>query len=49
VRQVAIQQGGSVAAEPAPGGGTLMRLTIPGTELVADAEEPQPLYERSPA
>jgi two-component system sensor histidine kinase MprB len=49
VRQVATQQGGSVAAEPAPGGGTLMRFAIPGTELVADAEEPQPLYERSPA
>ena len=34
VRQVAVQQGGSVAAEPAPGGGTLMRLRLPGAESV---------------
>jgi two-component system sensor histidine kinase MprB len=34
VRQVAGQQGGSVTAEPAPGGGTLMRLRLPGTEAV---------------
>jgi two-component system sensor histidine kinase MprB len=32
VRQVAIQQGGSVTAETAPGGGTLMRLGLPGSE-----------------
>ena len=30
VRQVASQQGGSVTAERAPGGGTLMRLRLPG-------------------
>ena len=36
VRQVAGQQGGSVAAEPAPGGGTLMRLRLPGAEPVKD-------------
>ena len=34
VRQVVDQQGGSVAAEPAPGGGTLMRLRLPGAEAV---------------
>jgi two-component system sensor histidine kinase MprB len=32
VRQVAGQLGGSIAAEPAPGGGTLMRLHLPGAE-----------------
>ena len=36
VRQVAGQQGGSVAAEPAPGGGTLMRLRLPGAEALDD-------------
>jgi two-component system sensor histidine kinase MprB len=30
VRQVAEQHGGSVSAQPAPGGGTLMRLRLPG-------------------
>jgi two-component system sensor histidine kinase MprB len=45
VRQVVAQQGGSVVAEPAPGGGTLMRLRLPGAEaLVAEL-----LYERSSA
>ena len=34
VRQVAEQHGGSVAAEPAPGGGTLMRLRLPGAETL---------------
>jgi len=34
VRQVADQQGGSVCAEPAPGGGTLMRLRLAGAESV---------------
>jgi len=34
VRQVVGQQGGSVTAEPAPGGGTLMRLRLPGAETV---------------
>jgi two-component system, OmpR family, sensor histidine kinase MprB len=32
VRQVAEQHGGSITAEPAPGGGTLMRLRLPGAE-----------------
>ncbi len=45
VRQVAVQQGGSVTAEPAPGGGTLMRLSLPGAETV-DADI---AYERSSA
>ncbi len=35
VRHVVAQQGGSVTAEPAPGGGTLMRLRLPGAEVVA--------------
>jgi two-component system sensor histidine kinase MprB len=39
VRQVVLQQGGSVAAESAPGGGTLMRLRLPGTEPVRSSEE----------
>jgi two-component system sensor histidine kinase MprB len=42
VRQVVGQQGGSVTAEPAPGGGTLMRLRLPGAETVeADPSDPQ--------
>ena len=41
VRQVASQHGGSVAAEQAPGGGTLMRLRLPGAEALdgLDGEE----------
>jgi two-component system sensor histidine kinase MprB len=35
VRQVAEQHRGSVAAESPPGGGTLMRLTLPGAEPLA--------------
>ena len=46
VRQVAAQQGGSVTAEPAPGGGTLMRLRLPGAETV---HERHVIYERSSA
>jgi two-component system sensor histidine kinase MprB len=45
VRQVAAQQGGSITAEPAPGGGTLMRLRLPGAETL----EAELAYERSPA
>jgi two-component system sensor histidine kinase MprB len=40
VRQVVSQQGGSVTAETAPGGGTLMRLRLPGAEAL-DAERPE--------
>jgi two-component system, OmpR family, sensor histidine kinase MprB len=44
VRQVAAQHGGSVAAELALGGGTLMRLRLPGAEPVSDQRsEPDPL------
>jgi two-component system, OmpR family, sensor histidine kinase MprB len=40
VRQVATQQGGAVTAEPAAGGGTLMRLRLPGAEpLAAEARD----------
>ena len=43
VRQVAAQQGGAISAEPAPGGGTLMRLRLPGIEPLPhqNGEEPQ--------
>jgi two-component system sensor histidine kinase MprB len=57
VRQVAVQQGGSVTAEAAAGGGTLMRLELPGAESVAglegvahgvvDAHPALPAYDRS--
>jgi two-component system sensor histidine kinase MprB len=57
VRQVAAQQGGSVAAEPASGGGTLMRLRLPGAEVLASSPEGEPpsspegeaIYDRSSA
>ena len=39
VRQVVTQHGGSVVAERAPGGGTLMRLRLPGAETV-DPDSP---------
>jgi two-component system, OmpR family, sensor histidine kinase MprB len=38
VRQVVAQHGGTVTAERAPGGGTLMRVTLPGIEPLDDAE-----------
>ncbi len=38
VQQVAAQQGGIVTADAAPGGGTLMRLRLPGTETLEDVE-----------
>ncbi len=34
VQQVAVQLGGAIAAEAAPGGGTLMRLSLPGAETL---------------
>jgi signal transduction histidine kinase len=37
VRQVVDQQGGSVAAEQAPGGGTLMRMRLAGAESLRPA------------
>ncbi len=45
VRQVAAQQGGSITAERAPAGGTLMRLRLPG----AEALERELAYDRSSA
>jgi two-component system sensor histidine kinase MprB len=39
VRQVAAQQGGAVASESAPGGGTLMRLRLPYAEPIASGDE----------
>jgi len=46
VRQVVAQQGGTVAAEAAPGGGTLMRMRLPGTER-ADQREDAPAGARA--
>ena len=40
VRQVVRQHGGSVTAERAPGGGTLMRVRLPGAETVAPEARP---------
>jgi two-component system, OmpR family, sensor histidine kinase MprB len=37
VRQVVVQHGGAVTAERAPGGGTLMRVTLPGAEPLDQA------------
>jgi two-component system sensor histidine kinase MprB len=48
VRQVADQLGGTVSAEAADGGGTLMRLHLPGAETIAPADEPGAAA-RSPA
>jgi two-component system sensor histidine kinase MprB len=41
VRQVVDQQGGSVVAEQAPGGGTLMRMRLPGAESLRPASVPE--------
>ena len=40
MRQVVRQHGGSVTAERAPGGGTLMRVRLPGAETVAPESAP---------
>jgi two-component system, OmpR family, sensor histidine kinase MprB len=48
VRQVAGQQSGTITAEAAPGGGTLMRLSLPGAEPI-DVSEETPLRESAPA
>jgi two-component system, OmpR family, sensor histidine kinase MprB len=42
VRQVAEQHDGSVRAERAQGGGTLMRLSLPGAEAVEPLESSEP-------
>ena len=50
VRQVVDQHGGSVVAEPAPGGGTIMRMRLPASEVVEPEQEPDaswPIYDRS--
>jgi two-component system, OmpR family, sensor histidine kinase MprB len=39
VRQVVVQHGGTVTAEPAAGGGTLMRVDLPGAESLHDGGE----------
>jgi len=49
VRQVAAQQGGAISAEPAPGGGTLMRLRLPGLESVPRERELDGELELEPA
>jgi two-component system, OmpR family, sensor histidine kinase MprB len=50
VQQVASQQGGSIIAEAAPGGGTLMRLRLPGAETLAgDHDEPSAGANEQPA
>ena len=51
VRQVVDQHGGTVRAERAPGGGTLMRVTLPGAELLdrrGFASETQPAGSETP-
>jgi two-component system sensor histidine kinase MprB len=51
VRQVVSQHGGSVAAERAPGGGTLMRIRLPGVETVEEdphGSDPQSAEELRP-
>jgi two-component system sensor histidine kinase MprB len=41
VRQVVSQQGGIVTAAPAPGGGTVMRMRLPGAEtILSDPSDP---------
>jgi two-component system sensor histidine kinase MprB len=49
VRQVAEQLGGAIAAEPAPGGGTLMRLRLPGLEPAVEEPEQGGAAARPPA
>jgi two-component system sensor histidine kinase MprB len=48
VRQVAEQHGGSVAAESPPGGGTLMRLCLPGADTLPPDRPAEPAAQ-SPA
>jgi len=48
VRQVVDQHSGSVVAEPAPGGGTIMRMRLPATEVVEhEPDASWPIYDRS--
>ncbi len=41
--------GGAIAAEPAPGGGTLMRLRLPGLEPAIEEAEDEGAGPRRPA
>jgi two-component system sensor histidine kinase MprB len=50
VRQVVDQHDGSVVAEPAPGGGTIMRMRLPASEVIEPEHQPDaswPIYDRS--
>jgi two-component system, OmpR family, sensor histidine kinase MprB len=49
VRQVVAQHGGGVSAEPAAGGGTLMRLRLAGAESIAPAPASEPAPELAAA
>jgi two-component system, OmpR family, sensor histidine kinase MprB len=49
VRQVAEQHGGSVSAESGAGGGTLMRLRLPGAEAIESEPAPRAPAARSPS
>jgi len=49
VRQVADQHGGSIGAECAPGGGTLMRLRLAGAQRVSEGREPGSAQRDRPA
>lgn len=42
VREIAIGHGGTVAAQPAPGGGTVMRLSLPVSPTPAEARPGDP-------
>jgi two-component system, OmpR family, sensor histidine kinase MprB len=42
VRQVAAEHAGTITAEPAPGGGTLMRLRLPGAEALTSSPASSP-------
>jgi two-component system sensor histidine kinase MprB len=48
VRQVVEQHGGTIAATPAPGGGTLMTVHLPRAEAVTAQEPPNPSYPSYP-
>jgi two-component system sensor histidine kinase MprB len=47
VRQVAVQQGGAVTAEAPAGGGTLMRLRLPGAEAAGERSPEEQASETS--
>jgi two-component system sensor histidine kinase MprB len=50
VRQVVGQHGGSILAEPAPGGGTLMRVRLPSAEIVeVETQDTLPTQVSSPS